>query len=104
MKTQLFFLITTLNFISTIAFAQLGYTGFEKFKDETVFTKTSWASEGFTVPWVNGFDVNRAYVDNAFAHSGLMSLRIKYPTGSFGPTNSGAQAPLTVTPSSQLYM
>ncbi len=92
---------------SNLAQAQLSYTGFEGIADETVFTRntgaSSWVGQGFTVPWVNGFDVNRGYIDNAYAHSGSNSLRIFYPTGGYGPPLSGAQAPLMVTPASQYY-
>jgi hypothetical protein len=87
--------------------AQLSYTGFEGIADETVFTRntgvSSWVGQGFTVPWVNGFDVNRGYIDNAYAHSGSNSLRMFYPAGQFGTANTGGQAPLMVTPASQYY-
>lgn len=85
-------------------FAQLSSTGFEGLSDESVFNLSSWTAQGFTVPWVNGFNQNRAYIDNAFARSGNNSLRITYPANQFGPGNSGAQAPLMVTPVNQLYM
>jgi len=84
--------------------AQLSYTGFEAMADETVFTQALWTSQGFTVPWVNGFNVNRGHIDNAFAKFGTNSLRIDYPINTFGPTNSGAQAPLMVTPANQYYI
>jgi hypothetical protein len=96
-------------FLFTISFclqAQLSYTGFEGYADETVFNQSRWTAEGFTVPWVNGFDVNRAHIDNAYAKSGTSSLRIFYPAGNYGPvtTGSGAQAPLMVTPANQYYI
>ncbi len=84
--------------------AQLSSTGFENLADESVFTQASWTAQGFTVPWVNGFNQNRAYIDDAFAKSGTKSLRVTFPANNFGPGNSGAQAPLMVTPANQLYM
>ncbi|MBX9851153.1 MAG: hypothetical protein K2X86_05275 [Cytophagaceae bacterium] len=79
-------------------------TDFEGFSDESVFNQASWTAEGFSVPWVDGFDQNRARIDNAFSHSGTSSLRIFFPQGQYGPSNSGAQAPLQVTGASQLYI
>lgn len=79
-------------------------TGFENFADEYVFTKASWESEGFTTPWVNGFNQNRAHVDNAFSHSGSKSLRVDFPSGQYGPSNTGVQAPLKITPADQYYI
>ncbi len=86
------------------ASAQLSYTGFEGLSDESVFTQAGWIGQGFTVPWVNGFDQNRAYIDDAYSQTGTKSLRIFYPQGSYGPPNSGAQAPLMVTPANEYYM
>jgi hypothetical protein len=86
--------------------AQLSYTGFEGLADESVFSQASWTAQGFTVPWVNGFDSNRGHIDNAYAKEGTTSLRITYPAGKYGPvtTGSGAQALLLVTPANQYYM
>ncbi len=81
----------------------LASTSFETFADEVPYTKASWVTDGFTVPWVNGFDANRANTDNAFAKTGTNSLRIKYPVNTFGTSNNGAQAPLMVTPSDELF-
>ena len=54
----------------------INYTGFEDFDDETAFTQSSWYDEGFAVNWTNGFNSNRAHVDDAFAMYGSRSLRI----------------------------
>ncbi len=79
-------------------------TSFEDLGDSALFTLESWQKEGFTVPWVDGFDQERAYVDKHYAHSGDHSLRIFYPKGGFGPSQTGAQAPLQVPPASQYYI
>ncbi|MCU0431341.1 MAG: polysaccharide lyase [Cytophagaceae bacterium] len=84
--------------------AQLMVADFEGYTDETTFTQSSWTSEGFTAPWVNGFNQNRAYVDHAYARNGTGSLRVSYPSGQFGPSNTGAQAPLQLTPANQYYI
>jgi hypothetical protein len=98
------FIYTSASFIKVKA--QLSYTGFEGLADESVFNQASWTAQGFTVPWVNGFDANRAFIDNAYAKEGATSLRITYPAGKYGPvtTGSGAQAPLMLTPAMQYYM
>lgn len=97
-------LVITISISPSKVRAQLSYTGFEGLADESVFNLASWTAEGFTVPWVNGFNANRGHADNAYAKSGTTSLRVDYPANNFGPSNSGAQAPLMVTPASQYYM
>lgn len=105
MKKYFLLLIFLVTGHYTISFAQvIDNTGFESYVDETEYTLSSWQSDGFTVPWVNGFNQSRAYVDDAFAKFGTKSLRIKYPANQFGTANSGAQAPLNVTPANELYM
>ena len=79
-------------------------TGFENFADETVFNKSALNSEGFNVPWVDGFDKNRAYVDSNYSHSGNNSLRISYPKGGFGSAETGVQAPFKIKPNNQYYV
>jgi hypothetical protein len=79
-------------------------TSFENYADEFTYLQSSWVSDGFTVPWVNGFNQARCHVDNAFSHTGTKSLRVDYPANNFGTANSGAQAPLKVTPKDQYYI
>ena len=81
----------------------IGFTGFEGFEDETLFRNQNWYDEGFSVPWSNGFNQNRAHVDDEFAIYGTNSLRIFYPAGTYGTSNNGAQAPLRVAPEDELY-
>lgn len=82
----------------------LEQTSFESFADEAVYDLSSWTAEGFSVPWVNGFNQTRAHIDNAYSHSGSKSLRIFFPQGQYGPSGSGAQAPLMVPAASQYYI
>jgi|GEM_PF-5255302 hypothetical protein len=81
----------------------VGYADFEQFSSGTNFTRAHWQSAGFTVPWVNGFDANRAMIDGAHAHSGSKSLRLYYPKGQFGTANTGGQAPLMVPPQDEYF-
>lgn len=98
------FLLLCLIAISYPALSQPFSVDFEVFANKTAFTKTSWRTEGFTVPWVDGFDQSRAFVDTAFAHAGKQSLKISYPKGGFGPSETGAQAPLQVPPADQYFV
>ena len=82
----------------------INQTSFENFNDKQEFTQTSWQSEGFSVPFTDGFNQKRAWIDNSVAHTGTKSLRITYPKGGVGPKETGAQAPLKVSPSNELFM
>lgn len=92
--------VAVLNFASAQIVDQ---TDFEQFTSGSNFTQASWATAGFTVPWVNGFDVNRGMIDNTYFKSGSKSLRLFYPKGQFGPSGTGGQAPLTVPPQNEYY-
>ncbi len=86
------------------SFAQVEIeTGFEGYPDETDWTHSTWTTEGFTVPWTNGFNDSRCQVDHDEFYSGSSSLRVSYPSGGVGPGQSGAQAPLEVTPRNEYY-
>lgn len=81
----------------------LGTTNFEGLANNTIFTRALFRNQGFTIPWTNGFDQDRAHIDHSQARSGTASLRISFPANSFGPSNNGAQAPLTTTPADELF-
>lgn len=80
-----------------------GQAHFEEFSQGFEFVQSSWSTEGFNSPWVNGFNQQRAYIDSTYRHDGTYSLRILYPDTGVGPTESGAQAPLPIPPKSQYY-
>lgn len=103
MKTRLLlFALICSSYI--ISFAQIvEKTDFEQFSNGLNFTKTSWETAGFTLPWVNGFDSNRGSITNSFSVSGSKSLRLFYPKDNFGPSNTGGQAPLILPPSDEYY-
>ncbi|MBO9700099.1 MAG: T9SS type A sorting domain-containing protein [Sporocytophaga sp.] len=95
-----FLLLLSINVYGQI----VGSTDFEQFSKGSYFTKADWQSAGFTVPWVNGFDVNRAIIDDAFSKSGSNALRLFYPKGQFGTANTGGQAPLMVPPHDEYFI
>jgi hypothetical protein len=91
-------------FSSINVFGQVAESAdFEQFSKGAYFTKAEWQTAGFTVPWVNGFDMNRAIVDDAYSKSGSKSLRLFYPKGQFGTANTGGQAPLMVPPQDEYF-
>lgn len=89
--------------VSNFIFAQSIKVDFEGFASNEAFTQASWQKKGFTVPWVDGFDQGRAYVDSSFTHFGKRSLKISYPKGGFGPSETGAQAPHMVPAADQYF-
>ncbi len=94
-----FLLLFSVNLYSQIAES----VDFEQFSKGSFFTRSQWQTAGFTVPWVNGFDMNRAIVDDAYSKSGSKSLRLFYPKGQFGTANTGGQAPLMVPPQDEYF-
>jgi len=77
--------------------------GFENYPDEHEFVHANWTAQGFTVPWTNGFNQSRCFVDDAFSIEGNKSLSVTYPVNTFGPNNNGAQAPIRVANFDELY-
>jgi hypothetical protein len=93
-----------IHLITLSSFAQpLHQESFESLEAGSVFSQASWTSKGFNVPWVNGFDQDRARIDNTLSHTGFSSLKIIYPQGQFGPSGTGAQAPLMLPSANQYY-
>ncbi|MFN3405021.1 MAG: T9SS type A sorting domain-containing protein [Cytophagaceae bacterium] len=96
-------LICLFSFLSA-ASQPINTNNFEGYADETIYTRELWQADGFTVPWVNGFNQERARIDDAFSRSGNKSLRILFPKDQYGPDNGGAQAPLKVPGELQYYI
>lgn len=108
---KLFFKISLSLLITIQLSAQTLYsTSFEGLTDECYFLRNnnpcSWqtAMSNVTVPWVDGFDQNRAQIDNAYSVTGSNSLRMFYPKDQFGTANSGGQAPLMVPAAAEYYV
>lgn len=81
----------------------INQTSFESWPDEQNFTINNLRTDGFTVPWVNGFNQSRCFVDDAYSASGTKSLRVKYPANQYGTSATGAQAPLKFTGRDEVY-
>jgi hypothetical protein len=79
-------------------------TDFESFTANQEFGMQDWINAGFNLSWVQGFNQGRAHIDSSVSGSGNNSLRIEYPANSFGPSDNGAQAPLTFTPRQEMYV
>ncbi|MGL1887265.1 MAG: hypothetical protein OCD76_12195, partial [Reichenbachiella sp.] len=81
--------------IPFIGFSQTIHTqDFEAWNDNDEYTKSKWTSDGFSVSWVDGFNQARAVIDNSYAYDGNNSLRVAYPAGGVGTSQTGVQAPL----------
>ncbi len=81
----------------------IGSNDFEVWENNQEYTKINWETDGFTVPWVNGFNQSRVVIDESVAHSGSKSIKVAYPAGGVGPTETGAQAPLQFQGQSEVY-
>lgn len=64
----------------------------------------NWNEDGFkTGSWDNGLK-SRTIIDTAYAKTGDKSLRVEYTQGGVGPSETGAQVELKITPSNEAYM
>lgn len=77
-------------------------TGFEDSPAGTAYTESAWEQDGFEVAWTQTLDNNSA-VDDTYAASGTKSLKVTYPEGKFGPSESGGQAKLMLKPQPEYY-
>jgi len=78
---------------------------FEGLSDELVCDRSVLENElGLDINFVNGFNQNRAFIDNEYSFSGTNSLRVLYPSGGVGPKQTGAQAPIAFAPQNEMYM
>ncbi|MFI6476968.1 carbohydrate-binding protein [Nonomuraea sp. NPDC050663] len=88
----------------TAALAVPRVNTFERPERGTAYTLAAWASDGWNAPWEEGMST-RTWIDGYnFSHSGGKSLRVFYPKGKIGPADSGAQAPLALTPAREYYL
>ncbi|MEU6786841.1 carbohydrate-binding protein [Nonomuraea angiospora] len=77
---------------------------FERPAAGSAYTLSQWAADGWNAPWEEGMST-RTWIDGVnFNHSGGKSLRVFYPKGKIGPADSGAQAPLALTPAREYYL
>lgn len=88
---------------AVISIAQINSTDFESWSDEHEYRQADLITDGFTVNWVEGFGESRVFVDDAYSHSGTKSIRVIYPAGGSGTSQTGAQAPLSFTGKDEVY-
>lgn len=103
--TKFLYLALCLLWLPTALSAQTAT--FEQWSDEHTFSGSNWSSEGFTPNSYStplGFDDGRAKVDNSQKKSGSKSLRIKFPNGKAGTSDSGVNFPLSFTGRNEKYM
>ncbi|MCC3374785.1 carbohydrate-binding protein [Cohnella sp. REN36] len=106
MKTKVFLLALVLALMTqaVTAFAAPRINTFERPARGSAYTLSEWATDGWNAPWDQGMST-RTWIDGYnFNHSGGQSLRVFYPKGKFGPEDSGAQAPLALTPGREYYL
>lgn len=78
-------------------------TDFESQNVGVNYNSSVWKNDGFNPDWVQGMDT-RSEVDDEQAYSGSKSLRIKYPQGEYGPSETGGQTPLLIPAENEYYM
>ena len=98
--------LLTLFFLSySSVTAQLLFsTKFESQEVGTAYTRPVWQSEGFaTGSWDSNLST-RTMVDNTYSYSGEKSLRVSYPKGGYGPSQTGTQVDLKFDDRNEAYM
>jgi hypothetical protein len=80
----------------------LGFLNFDTSPSLTPFTKSSFNSYGFTIPWVDGFDQGRTTTDT-LSYSKPNALKVSYPAQGVGTKETGAQATLLFTPTEEVW-
>ncbi|OUS76155.1 hypothetical protein B1748_12875 [Paenibacillus sp. MY03] len=75
---------------------------FESGKAGQEYGLEDWEKADWTAPWLLGND--RSIVDDEVSHSGFKSLKVLYPAGKIGPTDSGYQAPFEFQPADEYYL
>ncbi|MDA3882617.1 MAG: hypothetical protein PF481_04995 [Bacteroidales bacterium] len=92
-------------FVSLTTQSQVFYhTDFESQSVGTAYERLIWQADGFnTDTWDNGL-ADRTEVDNSTSISGNRSLKITYPAGGYGPSETGSQIKLLFEPQQEVYM
>ena len=100
MHHSLFVLVFSLAFCAN-ASAQL-LVDFERLPAGSSYSEQEWEKEGFEqVEWITGRE--RALVDSTQSHSGEQSLKVYYPGGSYGPSETGLNTPLQIQAGNEYY-
>lgn len=75
---------------------------FEQGKTGDPYGLEDWGKADWTAPWLLGDD--RSQVDDTVSRSGFKSLKVLYPAGKIGPTESGYQAPFEFEAADEYYL
>ncbi|MHA6481804.1 polysaccharide lyase [Paenibacillus sp. strain BS8-2] len=75
---------------------------FETEKAGEPYDLEDWVKSGWNAPWLLGND--RSQVDDEVSRSGFKSLKVLYPAGKIGPTDSGYQAPFAFESEDEYYL
>ncbi|PIB37044.1 hypothetical protein BFP72_17350 [Reichenbachiella sp. 5M10] len=87
--------LSVLYLLSLNVYSQRIYsTSFEGWPNHKEYTKACLKADGFKLNWTDGFDQARVIIDSSISHSGHNSIRVQYPKGGVGPSQTGAQAAL----------
>ncbi|MBR4349108.1 MAG: heparin lyase I family protein, partial [Bacteroidales bacterium] len=79
-------------------------TKFESQNVGTAYTRQVWQYEGFsTGSWDSNLS-ERTQIDDSYSYSGEKSLRVAYPKGGYGPSQTGCQVDLKFNDRDEAYM
>lgn len=97
-------LFASLAISAALSAETLSQTDFESAEIGKPFLRENWKKEGFTTgTWDNGLN-DRTIIDTAYYVSNSKSLRVEYPQGGLGTSETGAQVELKFTPRDEAYM
>lgn len=90
--------------ISSAMAEMISSTNFESLEAGSPMLRSDWQNEGFTTgTWDAGLMDRTVIDDSSLSVSGTNSLRIKYPQGGYGPTETGAQVQLKFDKRDEAY-
>lgn len=105
-RSKIFILLLSLGVSVSLAFTfiweRIYATGFDELPAGTPYTKNAWERDGFKVAWIQSLEKNAA-TDDQQAYGDGKSLKVTYPQGRFGPSESGGQAKLMLQPRQEYY-
>lgn len=97
-------LIFFLCLISSAMAEMISSTNFESLEAGSPMLRSDWQNEGFTTgTWDAGLMDRTVIDDSSLSVSGTNSLRIKYPQGGYGPSETGAQVQLKFDKRNEAY-
>ena len=98
------FLFISLAISASLSAEMISSTRFESSEAGKPFLLEAWQKERFsTGTWDNGLK-DRTIIDTTYSVSGRKSLRIEYPKGGVGPSETGAQVELKFPSRDVAYM